>query len=104
MDLFSTKVAHASVDTFIMSVNANIINPLIVFLFSLALAFFLFGVLKFLTNQENEEKRTQGKQHMLWGVIGITIMMGVFTIMNIILSTLNISGINVEQGTVDLNP
>ena len=102
MDLFSTNVAYASVDTFIMSVNASIVNPLIVFLFALALAFFLFGVLKFLTNQENEEKRTQGKQHMLWGVIGITIMVGVFTILNIIMRTLDIKNINVEQGTVDL--
>lgn len=103
MDLFSTNVAYASIDSFIMNVNRIIINPLILFLFALALAYFLFGVLKFITNQENEEKKTEGKQHMLWGIIGLTIMMGVFTIMNIVLRTLNIDDINVETGDVKLD-
>ena len=52
---------------------------------------------------EKEEKKTEGKKHMLWGIIGITIMMGVWTILNIILNTLNISGVDPEKGKVELN-
>ena len=88
--LFSTNIAYANLDSFIGNVNKLIINPLILFLFALAIAFFLFGVLKFLINQDNEEKKTEGKQHMLWGIIGITIMLGVFTILKMVMSTLNI--------------
>ena len=102
MELFF-NVAYADVDSFVRSVNANIINPLIIFLFALAVAYFLFGVFKFIANQENEEKKTEGKQHMLWGIVGITIMMGVFAILNIIMTTFNITGINVQEGTVDLD-
>jgi len=40
---------------------------------------------------------------MIWGIIGIVIMMGVFTILNIIMRTFNIEGINPEEGTVQLN-
>jgi hypothetical protein len=40
---------------------------------------------------------------MLWGIIGITIMLGVWTILNILINTLGLSGqINPEQGTVNL--
>ncbi|MEK7572284.1 MAG: hypothetical protein AAB493_00270 [Patescibacteria group bacterium] len=103
IDIFFINVAYASVDSFIANVNKQIINPLILLLFALALVYFLYGVFEFISNQTNEEKKTTGKNHMIWGIIGIVIMMGVFTIMNIIMNTFNIDGINPEQGTVQLN-
>src|SRR3989344_5178455 len=104
MDLFSTRTAYASMDSFIGNVDRMIINPLILLLFALAVVYFLYGVFEFLLNQQNEEKKTTGKSHMLWGVVGITIMLGVWTILNMILSTLDIpkSEINPEAGTVNL--
>jgi len=103
-----TKIAYAAASTnlngFIKNVDEMIINPLIGFLFALAVVYFLYGVFEFLSNQENEEKKTTGKQHMIWGIVGITIMMGVFTILGILLNTLGISEseINPEEGTVHL--
>jgi uncharacterized membrane protein YidH (DUF202 family) len=100
-----TNIAYAgskNIDQFIANVNKLIINPLIILLFALAVVYFLYGVFEFISNQENEEKRSKGKSHMIWGIIGITIMMGVFTIIHIILNTLNIEGVNPEQGTVQL--
>lgn len=104
MDLFFTDVAYASesLDTFIMHVNTIIINPLIIFLFALAVVYFLYGVFQFVANQESEEAKTKGKSHMIWGIIGIVIMMGVFTILNMIMNTFNITGIDPKQGTVKL--
>jgi|SRR3989338_1809215 len=104
LDLFSTKVAYASLDTFLGKVNTQIINPIILFLFALAVAFFLFGVFQFIINLGNEEKKTEGKQHMLWGVVGIVIMMGVWGILNVLLRTLVIpkSQIDPEAGKVNL--
>lgn len=108
MNLFLMNIAYAStggsVDQFILNLNKFIINPLILLLFALAVVYFLYGIFEFISNQENEEKKTKGKSHMIWGIVGITIMMGVFMIMNIILDTLNIDGINPEQGTVNLPP
>lgn len=103
MDLFFTNVAYASLDTFIANVNREIINPLIALLFALAVAFFLWGVFEFIINQSNEEKKTTGKSHMLWGIIGITIMMGVWVILGMILDTLNITNIDITgDGTVNV--
>jgi uncharacterized membrane protein YidH (DUF202 family) len=103
MDLLSTKIAYASLNSFIGNVDTMIINPLILLLFALAVVYFLYGVLEFLMNQENEEKKTSGKSHMLWGVIGIAIMLGAFTILNVVMNTFGIKGINPEQGTVQLD-
>ncbi len=103
MNLFSTNIAYASVDSFVANVDRLIINPLIIFLFALALAFFLYGVFEFILNQDNDEKKTQGKSHMIWGIIGLTIMFGVWTILNILLRTFNITDINPKKGEVKLN-
>ena len=89
-------------DAFIANLNRLIINPLILLLFALALVYFLWGVLEFMVNQDNEEKRTTGKKHMVWGIVGLTIMVGVFAIMSLILRTFNISGAHLKTGEVQL--
>ena len=106
MDFFLPQVAYAassSFDGFLTNVNKLIINPLISLLFALAIVYFLYGVFEFVMNSENEEAKTNGKSHMLWGVIGITIMLGVWTILNIVLNTLNVKNINPAENKVQLN-
>lgn len=98
MDLFSAKIAYASIGTFIAGLDNGIINPLIKFLFALAVIYFLYGVFEFLANQENDEKRTAGKSHMIWGIVGITIMLAVFAIMGMIVKTFNLNYIS-DPGT-----
>ncbi len=88
---------------FIGNVDRIIINPLIKFLFALAVVYFLYGVLQFFFNQENEEKKTAGKSHMMWGIIGITIMLGVWAILGMIINTFGIEGVNPQAGTVQVN-
>ncbi len=104
MDIFSTKVAYADLDSFIFKVNETIINPLIMFLFALAMVYFLWGVFEFILNQDNEEMKTTGKSHMFWGVVGLTVMMSVWAILGILQSTIGVpkSEINPETGHVEL--
>jgi uncharacterized membrane protein YidH (DUF202 family) len=99
---FFVNIAYASVGSFVSKVDKLIINPIIVFLFALGVVYFLYGTAEFIFNQQNEEKKTAGKSHMIWGLIGLTIMMGVWMILNVILNTFNITGINPEKGTVNL--
>ncbi|HCU46894.1 TPA: hypothetical protein DIC47_00505 [Candidatus Nomurabacteria bacterium] len=103
MDLLFTNTAYASVDSFVQNINRVIINPIIVFLFALAVFYFLYGLFQFISNQENEEAKTKGKNHIMWGIVGIVIMMGVFTILGVIMKTFNIEGIDPEQGTVQFD-
>ena len=80
--------AEASVQTLMNSINKVIINPLIVLLFALAVVYFIYGLAKYLLNPDNEEVRRSSKSHMLWGIIGMFIMVSVFGIMNLIINTI----------------
>lgn len=88
MDNLFYKVAYGAteVDTLLGKINEEILNPFIGLLIAIALLVFIYGVIEFITGADNEDKRTQGKQHIIWGIIGLFIMVSVFGIMNIILS------------------
>ena len=102
MDLLLPKIAYADFNGFLTKVNANILQPLINFLFALAIVFFLYGVFEFLMNSDNEEKRITGRNHMIWGIVGLTIMIGVFGILNLIIKTFDIKGVDPENNVVNL--
>ena len=90
-------VAEASVSTLMKSINKVIINPIIFFLFALALVYFLYGVAQYLLNPGNENVRKTSKTHMLYGVVGLFIMVAVFGIMNLLLNTLGEKNIKVQN-------
>jgi hypothetical protein len=92
-------VAEASVTTLMNSINRVIINPLIIFIFALAVVFFLYGLAKYLLTPDNEELRKTSKQHMLWGIFGMFIMIAVFGILNMILKTVGEERIEIKNGS-----
>jgi uncharacterized membrane protein YidH (DUF202 family) len=67
--------------------NELILNPIIILLFALAVLIFLYGVFKYVRKSDSEDERETGRRHMIWGVIGMFIMISVFGIMNIIINT-----------------
>lgn len=69
-----------------------IVNPILQVFFAVATVIFVYGIFEFIRGADNPEVRKQGQQHMLWGLIGLAIMISVFTIMRILLNTLGISG------------
>lgn len=102
MHISLVNIAYAEVPKLVKNINRVIVNPVIILIFSLALIYFVYGLLVFLINNDNQEARTAGKTHMLSGVLGMFIMIAVYAIMNIILSTLGAHGINVQTGEVNL--
>lgn len=70
------------------NIKAQILNPFIAFLLALAFIYFLYGLYKFISQYDNETARTEGKQHMIWGVIGMAIMISVYGLIKIIMATI----------------
>ncbi len=70
----------------ITKIKAEILNPIIGLLFALALVLFLWGVYQFITKADDPQKATDGRSHMIWGVVGMVIMFSAFGIMNAICS------------------
>lgn len=68
-------------------------NTLIVpVIFAIAFLVFAWGVIRyFFLHGGNEDKRTEGKQFMLWGILGLALLFSVWGVVNLLLSTLGIA-------------
>ncbi|MEK7650351.1 MAG: hypothetical protein AAB364_00560 [Patescibacteria group bacterium] len=67
----------------------KIAKPIITLLGAVAFVTFLYGVYEMLSEQTNEEARKKGAQHVLWGVIGLFIMISAIGILNLVCATIN---------------
>ena len=98
LNLFGTNIAYAQtaatsspIKVFVGRVDKFLLNPLIYLLFAAALVYFMYGVLEFFIASATGGEQGDGKNHMLWGVIGFFIMMSVMGIIKLIEHTLGIS-------------
>lgn len=60
-----------------------IINPLIRALFAVSLVQFAWGVTKFVRGASDATARETGKNHMIWGIVGMAIMVSVFAVIRL---------------------
>ena len=72
----------------IENLKTVIVNPLLKLLLAAAVIYFLWGVAQFVLNRNEETKAGEGRQHMLYGVIGLAVILGVFGIVNVIVDFL----------------
>jgi ABC-type phosphate transport system permease subunit len=75
-------------ETLVNNLETFVIWPITWFLFALALILFLWGVAEFLIKFGSDEGQKAGKRHMLWGIIGMAIMMSAIGIFHLIGSTI----------------
>jgi len=80
------------VDNSLKKINELIINPVIVLCFAIALVVFLAGVFKYIKNASNEQARTEGGRHIVWGIVGMFIMIAVYGILHMITNTFGLDG------------
>jgi len=72
-----------SVDQFILRLADVILNPLIRLMFAVALVVFLWGIIEYIKGAGSPESRAKGSQHIIWGLVGLFIMVSVFGIIQI---------------------
>ena len=77
-----------STTNIVNSLTQAIIYPLIMLLFAVALLVFFWGVIEFLLalNVSGESSKEEGKRHMLWGLVGMFIIVSAGTIIGFIAS------------------
>ncbi len=80
------------VNDIIAKIVANIVMPSIKFIFVLAILVFVYGLIG-LFKSGDEKKRQEGKDHILWGTIGIAIMVSVYGIIRLVANTLGQSNV-----------
>ena len=71
----------------------NFINTVLVpVIFAVAFIVFIFGVFQyFILSRGDEEKQSQARGLMLWGLIGFFVMVSVWGLVNILLGTFNLN-------------
>jgi len=74
---------------FLDKVVVQIINPIILLLAATAFVVFLWGVFEFIAHAGDETHRKEGKQAILWGLVGLVIIFGAYGIINLALGTFN---------------
>jgi len=86
---------NTGVENLLGKINEHVLNPLIILLFAVAFVQFVIGLFNFFGARENAEDLEKGKKHIVWGIIGMAIMVSVFGIMSFLTSSI---------GTGDVNP
>jgi hypothetical protein len=61
-------------------------------LIALALALFLWGLVTFLTNSDDEQAIIAAKQKMIWGIVGLVVIISIWGIINLLIMLTGIEG------------
>lgn len=77
-----------------------IINPAILIVFSAGFFLFVWGLVQFMLNLEKGEI-DNGKRHMLWGIVGMLIMVSVYGIISIIDNTFQLNLSNPDMSRLE---
>ncbi|MCA9367286.1 hypothetical protein KC887_03440, partial [Candidatus Kaiserbacteria bacterium] len=73
--------------SFVTQVNQIILFPLITLLTAIAFLVFLWGCAEFIFGAANETTRAKGRQHIIWGIVGLVVMVAAYSILTIAAGT-----------------
>ncbi|MBI2023747.1 hypothetical protein HYT01_04280 [Candidatus Giovannonibacteria bacterium] len=75
-----------------MQTIQTILNAIIPILMIIATIVFLWGVIKYITAGGDEEALSTGRSYMIFGLIGLTVMVAVWGIVTLIVNTFGVGG------------
>ncbi len=76
----------------------DIVNIIIPLLMAVAFAIFLWGVVKFIFAGGDENKRKEAKHYIVYGLIGLFVMVAVWGLIRVVTSTFGVQ----EGGTISI--
>jgi hypothetical protein len=77
-------------NSILVKITENIVNPILGIIFLLAFVYFAWGVFKMIMGAGEAEKRKEGQDNVLYGVIGMTIMLSAYGIIRFIAATIRV--------------
>ena len=75
-----------NIDQFISTLT-DIVALIIPVVVALAFLYFLWGLLKFILHADDETKRAEGKQIMIWGTVALFVMLTIWGIIALLQNT-----------------
>lgn len=95
--------AKATAQGFVDAINQAILFPVIALLMAVAFVVFLYGAFIFVKNANNEAARETGRNHLIYGVIGMLVMLSAFAILNVAANTFGLTTQLDEAGNTSTN-
>ena len=71
----------------LFSIVMDFLSQAVILLIALAVVFFLYGILKYIARGDDEESQKKGKNIMIYGIIGLFVMVSFWGIVNILINT-----------------
>lgn len=72
-----TIILSMSGEQILSNVVTELFSPLYQAAVGVAILYFLYGVAKYVLDLNNPEKQTFGRSHLLWGMVGLFIILSV---------------------------
>lgn len=76
---------------FVEKLNSVILFPIIFLLSGVALLVFLYGAFRYVTNASSETGRQEGQRTMMYGLIGLLIMISAYALLSVAAGTFGLS-------------
>ncbi len=74
--------------SFASLLTSAIINPVLFLLFGAAVIIFIWGVIQFIAGlATGKGEKSEGKKHMLWGLIGLFVMLTATSLIGLVVNT-----------------
>jgi hypothetical protein len=73
------------------NINNVIVRPIILLLFGAAFVVFVWGVVVFIKDADDENNRKKSQSGIIWGIVGMVIMVSVYGIINVIAGTIGVN-------------
>ena len=74
----------------VSKIVSAIVAPVLWFVFTLAVVLFIWGAAGLILNKDNPDKRTDSQNHILWGLVGMFIMLSAYGIIRFVASTIGV--------------
>lgn len=77
-------------DDFMANVFDAVIQPILLLAFGVAFLIFVWGIVQYVHKSDDEKGRDEAQRGILWGLVGMVIMISAFGIINIIQGTIGV--------------
>lgn len=83
-------LADPTLQTLIPEIQGFLNTAIVPFLITIAAVVFIYGVVRFIVQADNEEGRKRGRDFIIWGILGLVLIFVFWGIVNLIIGALGL--------------
>lgn len=92
MIAYAAGSAHIdAAQSMLAKIESAILFPLMTLMMAVAFFIFIWGAYQFVAHADDDSARTEGKAHMMYGIIGLLVMVSAMAILKIAAGTWGIT-------------